>query len=69
VLVEIELDSVDEIESVETTLDAVAPEGDEVGNELELDVELDSTWEFVETVTEIEAISTTRVSGNLKGEV
>jgi hypothetical protein len=68
VLVEIELDSIDENEGVEATLEVVAFEGDEVGNELELEV-LDSTSEFVETVTETEAISTTRVSENLEGEV
>jgi hypothetical protein len=69
VLVAIELDSVDENESVEATVEVVALEGEEVGNELELELELDSKWEFVETVTETEAISTTRVSENLKGEV
>ena len=41
-LVAIELDSVDENESVEATVEVVALEGEEVGNELELELELDS---------------------------
>jgi hypothetical protein len=42
VLVEIELDSVDENEGVEAAIEVVALEGDEAGNELELELELDS---------------------------
>ena len=39
---EIEVDSVDENEGVEPAVEVVALEGDEVGNELELELELDS---------------------------
>jgi hypothetical protein len=69
VLVEIEVDSVDENEGVEPAVEVVALEGDEVGNELELELELDSKWEFVETVTKTDSISRTRVSKKLKEEV
>jgi hypothetical protein len=42
VLVEIELDSVDENEGLEATAEVVSLVGDEAGNELELELELDS---------------------------